>query len=275
MREKFVTTNSVLIIERDSDPISPREWDNLGTIVYWHPRYVLGDVYVPKDRYSSPEEVLKHECGDENDIVYLPVYLYDHSGLTINTTGFHCPWDSGQVGWIYAEKDRFLKETGYTPKALFGEAGNIEVGDYVNVIGEVNQPHFGKVEQIKDGKVLVDWTYLYSLPRRNDQNLKGEFPINMVELVTNLAKTILEDEIKTLNDYLTGNVYGYRLFQFNDNDLQYIKSKGYNLSSLTLSQLELLSSKEDSCWGFYGDYRESGLLDAVPKEFREIIIKSL
>jgi hypothetical protein len=28
------------------------------------------------------------------------VYLYDHSGLTINLGGFDCPWDSGQVGWI-------------------------------------------------------------------------------------------------------------------------------------------------------------------------------
>ena len=35
----------------------------------------------------------------------LPLYLYDHSGITMNTTGFSCPWDSGQVGWIYAFKE--------------------------------------------------------------------------------------------------------------------------------------------------------------------------
>lgn len=33
--------------------------------------------------------------------VMLPVYLMDHSGLSVNTVGFGCPWDSGQVGMIY------------------------------------------------------------------------------------------------------------------------------------------------------------------------------
>ena len=26
-----------------------------------------------------------------------PLYLYDHGGITMNTTGFSCSWDSGQV----------------------------------------------------------------------------------------------------------------------------------------------------------------------------------
>jgi hypothetical protein len=42
----------------------------------------------------------------------LPVYLYDHSGLTINTTGFTCPWDSGQIGWIYASHAQVKAEYG-------------------------------------------------------------------------------------------------------------------------------------------------------------------
>jgi hypothetical protein len=44
--------------------------------------------------------------------VILPVYLYDHSGLAMNTTGFHCPWDSGQVGFIYVTLDDVWKEFG-------------------------------------------------------------------------------------------------------------------------------------------------------------------
>lgn len=40
----------------------------------------------------------------------LPLYLYDHSGITMNTTGFSCPWDSGQVGWIYASEDAIKEE---------------------------------------------------------------------------------------------------------------------------------------------------------------------
>ena len=36
--------------------------------------------------------------GELENVVILPLYLHDHSGLTMNTSGFHCPWDSGQVG---------------------------------------------------------------------------------------------------------------------------------------------------------------------------------
>lgn len=49
----------------------------------------------------------------------LPLYLYDHSGITMNTTGFSCPWDSGQVGWIYATGEDVVKEYGsITPETL-------------------------------------------------------------------------------------------------------------------------------------------------------------
>lgn len=49
--------------------------------------------------------------------VILPLYLYDHSGLSMSTGSFigrahHAEWDSGQVGWIYAAKDTILAEYG-------------------------------------------------------------------------------------------------------------------------------------------------------------------
>ncbi|QST02420.1 hypothetical protein IMZ31_23510 (plasmid) [Pontibacillus sp. ALD_SL1] len=96
----------ILKIEQDVDAESPREWDNLGTMIHWHPRYVLGDRGISKDDYEGAEEVLKGEGGNVNDLLFLPLYLYDHSGLTMNTTGFHSQWDSGQVGWIYVTKEK-------------------------------------------------------------------------------------------------------------------------------------------------------------------------
>ena len=44
------------------------------------------------------------------DTIALPLYLYDHSGITMNTTGFHCPWDSGQVGWIIVKREKVREE---------------------------------------------------------------------------------------------------------------------------------------------------------------------
>ena len=45
-------------------------------------------------------------------IVYLPLFLYDHSGITMNVGGFHDPWDSGQVGYIYTDKKTIMQNVG-------------------------------------------------------------------------------------------------------------------------------------------------------------------
>lgn len=67
--------------------------------------------------------------------VILPLYLYDHSGITMNTTGFSCPWDSGQVGWIYVDADGIKKEYGkVTPETINKTRtvmnGEVETYDY-------------------------------------------------------------------------------------------------------------------------------------------------
>ena len=80
---------------------NPRGFTNLGTLVEWHSRYSLGEENGRK-RFGDPDNFLK--WAKREDAIYLPVYLYDHSGLAVNTTGFSCPWDSGQIGWIYATK---------------------------------------------------------------------------------------------------------------------------------------------------------------------------
>lgn len=71
-----------------------------GTMVCWARRYRLGH----EQPQCEPSEY-KWPKG----AVRLPLYLYDHSGLAMNTTGFSCPWDSGQVGYIFATTAR-LKE---------------------------------------------------------------------------------------------------------------------------------------------------------------------
>jgi hypothetical protein len=73
--------------------------------VCWHRRYGLGDQH----DFSSPDDFNK----DSKDYaIVLPLYLYDHSGITISTTPFSCRWDSGQVGWIYATKESVRKTYG-------------------------------------------------------------------------------------------------------------------------------------------------------------------
>lgn len=42
--------------------------------------------------------------------IVLPLYLYEHSGITMNTTGFSCRWDSGQVGMIAVSRETVRNE---------------------------------------------------------------------------------------------------------------------------------------------------------------------
>ena len=102
----------------DEDPEDPRSWDNVGTMVCFHGRYELGDKHeIDQDKFGTWDEM--RACIEANigPCVILPLYLYDHGGITMNTTGFSCSWDSGAVGFIYCS-EATAKEEGIEPDKL-------------------------------------------------------------------------------------------------------------------------------------------------------------
>ena len=65
-----------------------------------------------------------------------------------------------------------------------------------------------------------------------------------IEFLTKMTKS----EIEIFNDYLNGNVYGFKLVETKKCDLNH-------------EHYELI----DSCWGFYGhDFEKNGISDYVP-----------
>jgi len=50
------------------------------------------------------------EIAENWGYVILALYLYDHSGLSMSTAPFSCPWDSGQVGIIFCSKEKYKQE---------------------------------------------------------------------------------------------------------------------------------------------------------------------
>lgn len=105
----------IVKIEQDECPINPREWDNLGVMVCNHRRYDLGDETLECNGVSFEDDLKKHLEGEGlalKEVIVLPLYLYDHSGITMNIDGFSCPRDSGQVGFIYVSKKRVREEYG-------------------------------------------------------------------------------------------------------------------------------------------------------------------
>lgn len=142
-------------IRRDDDPESPRDWDNLGTMICFHKKYTLGDdshklKHEDFDGWASMEAFLRKDHGAA---VVLPLFLIDHSGLSMSTKDFADPWDSGQVGFIYVTKERALKEYGVkrlSPKQLakITEVLKSEVATYDQYLrGDV----WGYVIKDKDG----------------------------------------------------------------------------------------------------------------------------
>lgn len=194
METKTVETKHgdfLIKIMQDGSPLNPRkDWDPLGTMICWHRRYDLGDDHnyddthhlfadiagVDRDEYEDRGYELK-KLAEEKAII-LPLYLYDHSGITMSTGSFSCPWDSGQVGWIYIRKD------------------------------DENYIAWGKQKEWLNGRTLEQ-----------------------------AAIDALTGEVETYDQYLTGDVYGFKVLDPEGEEIH-------------------------SCWGYFGyDHDESGLMD--------------
>tara|TARA_B100000700_G_scaffold178953_1_gene197615 strand:- start:11141 stop:11836 length:696 start_codon:yes stop_codon:yes gene_type:complete len=118
-------SDKILKIFYDPEPMSPRDSDcNFAKMIFVHPRYELGDsnpLNILRDdiinhpRYNTTTAE-SYNLNDARDLleyaqkidlfaVFQKVYCYEHSGITIDTEPFSCPWDSGMLGFMYVTKD--------------------------------------------------------------------------------------------------------------------------------------------------------------------------
>ena len=156
-------------IEQDDNAESPREWDNLCVIHVAHRRYSIGD-----ENYNDSASIHAAEReAKRNGDICLPLYMYDHSGITIALTPFSCRWDSGQVGFVQVPRDKMIEEFG---KKIFTKAlkekglelaqGEVEtldiyirgdvVGYTVDEDGDSCWGFFGVEEATNEAKSVID-----------------------------------------------------------------------------------------------------------------------
>ena len=114
MNTAFQHRGYIVRVQPDPDPMDPREQDQVTKMAFFHNRYRLGD---RATGYSSADYRGWAQMADairkqEKPALMKPVYMYDHSGLTISTKPFSCPWDSGQIGFCWITKDRAQSELG-------------------------------------------------------------------------------------------------------------------------------------------------------------------
>lgn len=125
----------------DEDPENPRKWNNLGTMICLHKKYTLGDqdndtIALAREieencaSWEAAEEFLEEQIRAMNDEIFviLPLYLFDHSGITISCSSYwfrqadSVGWDWGQVGFIFVTKkkarERFKRLTEKTREKI-------------------------------------------------------------------------------------------------------------------------------------------------------------
>lgn len=141
-----------LSIIQDDTSDSPRDWDNIGTMVLFHNRYNLANETSIVQGYFRDwldlQKVLKNQYKSK---VIIPVYMLDHSGVCLKTTPFNNRWDSGQVGFIFADPQQLEKmgSTHLSPVRL-EEILIAEVETYSKYLsGEVYGYRLEKIEKCK------------------------------------------------------------------------------------------------------------------------------
>jgi hypothetical protein len=157
-------------VHYDEHPESPREWDNICVFHIGHRRYAFGDKNY--NDFESMEEA-KREAKRNGDIV-LPLYMYDHSGVTISLSPFSCPWDSGQVGFVQIPRKNMLEEFSAKifHKKLKERAMSIAKGETETLDSYIRGEVFGYVvddhadscwgyysveDAMAEAKSIVDW----------------------------------------------------------------------------------------------------------------------
>lgn len=111
-------------IVQDPDAPNPRtEWDNVGIMLCKHRNYILGDRKRGEAEPSADEII---EVTQRKDVLWMPLYLYAHSGITIKAGTPHADWmdstnrfvgdgagwDTSTVGIIYCTKKQAVEEWG-------------------------------------------------------------------------------------------------------------------------------------------------------------------
>ncbi len=97
-------------IVHDEETVNPRTdyGEPITTMAFFHGRYNLGDEGLPmrSDDFNGWDEMEAHIRKRYRPVIIQPVYMYDHSGLTIRMgTGFvdidAAGWDWGQIGFVF------------------------------------------------------------------------------------------------------------------------------------------------------------------------------
>ena len=239
----------------------PDSWYDTGWIVDKDFSCVNSDDESLEDLLEQLDtDTLLDLVSEKNEYAILPLYLYDHSGLAMSTGSFlgralHAEWDSGQVGFIYMDKNTALENLAGigdevyvaqpipsgTPITLRNPNSQVSrtaeellsIHDFSPVYPEqlhlpanlsMDHPlHNLSDVRIWEGKQLYKKDHrLYIAEADENRSTISLTPIasynpNMTKLTDKdwkaRAEEILRGDVCEYDNYLRGEVYGFRNFE--------------------------------------------------------------
>lgn len=166
--ETYEHEGMTIEIYPDEGPVEdPRDWENLGIMVCWHPDYYFGDFQFTnpegrgavrnrfhQDDFNSMEMLARYLGIVDRAVCILPLTIYDHSGVTMYVGGKYdypfdsAGWDTTHVGFIYTTPEK-IEEMGI-PEDKIEEALRQEVKTYAawlegDVVGYVVKDSEGEI----------------------------------------------------------------------------------------------------------------------------------
>ena len=250
----------LLQVMYDDEPLNPRtDYDNFGKMVCWHSRYNLGDEH----DFEDTNELLKSLARDsvEPDALISLV----RSG---KVEGVKLEYNQSDGGWTVSEYDDYFKKWFTTffegsmadnKQDIFEDILNTlpdqllyALASEKNLILPLNlydhsglsmsvSSFIGRAQHAEWDSGQVGWIYATA------DSIRAEYGHCSAESVEK-AKALLKSEVETYNYYLSGQCYGFRLYENGE--------------------------EMDSCWGFLGalqDVLKEIVGEVLPESHRDMV----
>lgn len=182
----------------DDDPMSPLEWDLMGKQIYFHRRYTLGH----DTKFSSKMSPIEY-------MIHILVYNYEDK--------IKYPKEEYLEDWLMEEDERvwswFNKFHLVIPVHAYEHGG-------ITISASGRRAGWDSFDSGQLGFIYVS----------HEDILKNYKRKNITKKLLDRAEKCLIAEVEEYDNFLTGDVWGFRIEDENGEDL-------------------------DSCWGFFGDYK--------------------
>ena len=216
----------LLQIMYDNEPLNPRtDYDNFGRMVCWHNRYNLGDQH----SFANPNDFLQDLV--RRTVSEYALFEFVRSGKAPTT---ELKFDRSRGGWEISSYDNYFKRwyhgdffEGSLEASKSGVKDNLietmsnaellEIAGQKNIILPLNlydhsglrmsaSSFIGRAQHAEWDSGQVGWIYATA------ENIRTEYGNCSAESVEK-ARALLKSEVETYDYYLSGQCYGFRLYE--------------------------------------------------------------